>query len=118
MCYLGPIRAHQSSTRRTHLALQQIRSEFRLLLTGTPIQNNLQELQALLSFTLPELFKDRALFLRSFDFSALTAKNDAAALSDSEKEGILVDRLRGILEPFMLRRLKTDVQKDLPLKKE
>jgi hypothetical protein len=73
--------------RRTHIALQQIRSKFRLLLTGTPIQNNLQELQALLSFTLPEIFGDRSLFQESFDFSAWTSGSDAGALSHSEKQG-------------------------------
>ncbi|ORY88018.1 SNF2 family N-terminal domain-domain-containing protein [Leucosporidium creatinivorum] len=108
----------KNSESKSHIALQQIRAGFRLLLTGTPIQNNLDELQALLSFTLPDVFGNRSLFQRSFDFSSLTSTTGSAALSDSEKKGILVGRLRRILEPFMLRRLKTDVQKDLPLKKE
>lgn len=87
------------------------------MLTGTPIQNNLGELHALLAFTLPVLFKDKAVFDQAFTFENLTSL-DGSTLSKAAKEAILVGRLKGVLQPFMLRRLKADVAHDLPLKKE
>jgi len=60
--------------------VRQFHSKYRLLLTGTPLQNNLHELWSLLNFLLPEIFKSSDDFDEWFD---LGAKND---LSDAEKE--------------------------------
>lgn len=103
--------------RRTHQALKQYDVQFRLLLTGTPLQNNLDELYALLSFILPEIFSDPEAWTASFNFDSLTSA-DGSALSQADEFALLVAQLHLIVKPFMLRRLKKDVQKDLPLKKE
>ncbi|KAI5950059.1 IRC5 [Candida theae] len=96
----------------------------RLLLTGTPLQNNLNELWSLLNFILPDIFHDLELFQQWFDFDQLA--NFEQNEEDEETKTIiklniqetLVKNLHTILKPFILRRLKKDVIKDLPPKKE
>ena len=76
----------------------------RLLLTGTPLQNNLHELWALLNFLLPDIFGS------SDDFDSWFKFDD----SDTEEmEGAVVKKLHTILRPFLLRRLKNDVEDTL-----
>lgn len=83
----------------------------------SPQQNNLTELYALLSFILPHVFNDQDLFESQFDFSEITT-SDGSKLSEQEEVTLLVAQLQNILKPFLLRRCKKDVIKDLPLKKE
>lgn len=79
----------------------------RLLLTGTPLQNNLHELWALLNYLLPDIFKNAVDFDTWFDSDDCLAGNDD-----------IVQRLHSILRPFMLRRVKAEVEKSLLPKKE
>ncbi|GAA6027670.1 hypothetical protein JCM8097_007975 [Rhodosporidiobolus ruineniae] len=102
---------------KTLASLRQLKSEFRLLLTGTPLQNNLEELYALLYFILPHVFNDQEAFSAQFDFSAFT-DSDGTHLSAEDQVELLVAQLQNLLTPFMLRRCKKDVIKNLPLKKE
>eukprot|EP01127_Copromyxa_protea_P014393 TRINITY_DN39_c0_g1_i1.p1 TRINITY_DN39_c0_g1~~TRINITY_DN39_c0_g1_i1.p1 ORF type:complete len:924 (-),score=242.81 TRINITY_DN39_c0_g1_i1:725-3460(-) len=93
--------------------LKQIKSDNRLLLTGTPLQNNLTELWSLLHFILPEVFDSLKNFNAWFNFdSVFSDHSKAEATSD------VISKLHKILGPFMLRRLKSDVIKDLPKKRE
>ncbi|KNE68271.1 hypothetical protein AMAG_12941 [Allomyces macrogynus ATCC 38327] len=93
-------------------------SRYRLILTGTPLQNNLPELWALLNFVLPKIFNS----LSSFDdwFSAPFADvSGEEKISLTEEETLLViKRLHKVLRPFLLRRLKKDVESELPDKVE
>jgi ATP-dependent DNA helicase len=104
--------------------LKRLNTSNRLLLTGTPLQNNLNELWSLLNFILPDIFHDLESFQKWFDFSSLTnlsnkVKDDSTKqLIDSKIQESLVSNLHTILKPFLLRRLKKDVIKNLPLKKE
>lgn len=86
--------------RRTHQALKHYEVEFRVLLTGTPLQNNLDELYALLSFILPDVFADAAAWSANFNFDALT--EGGAALSKSDELALLVTQLHLIVKPFMV----------------
>ena len=94
------------------------RSRSRLLLTGTPLQNNLTELWALLNFLLPTIFSSSDSFESWFSapFQA-RAMGDAGDLN-SEETLLVINRLHQVLRPFLLRRLKTDVEKQLPDKVE
>uniref|UniRef100_A0A3B3SIW1 Proliferation-associated SNF2-like protein n=1 Tax=Paramormyrops kingsleyae TaxID=1676925 RepID=A0A3B3SIW1_9TELE len=88
----------------------------KLLLSGTPLQNNLAELWSLLNFLLPDVFDDLKSFESWFDIS--TISSDAESIVASEQENNILHMLHQILTPFLLRRLKTDVVLDLPPKKE
>ncbi|MCJ1306919.1 putative DNA helicase ino80 [Agyrium rufum] len=80
----------------------------RLLLTGTPIQNNMQELWALLHFIMPSLFDSHD------EFSDWFSKDiESHAQSNTKLNEDQLKRLHMILKPFMLRRLKSNVQKEL-----
>ena len=95
---------------------QNYKSPRRLLLTGTPLQNNLPELWALLNFILPSVFKSSS----SFDewFSAPFAGTAEQLSMNDEEKMLVIQRLHKVLRPFMLRRLKKDVEKQLPDKVE
>jgi ATP-dependent DNA helicase len=89
----------------------------RLLITGTPLQNNISELWSLLHFLLPEVFNDLNSFEGWFDFSSVLDNKGQADLVEKRKRN-LVTSMHAILKPFLLRRLKTDVETTLPKKRE
>ena len=82
-------------------------SRGRLLITGTPLQNNLKELFALLNFICPEIFSDYA------DLESFLHKDEKDADAVEEKSKKVVEALHKILRPFLLRRVKSDVEKNL-----
>ncbi|KAK9239719.1 SNF2 family N-terminal domain-containing protein [Lipomyces kononenkoae] len=98
--------------------LKSYDSANRLLLTGTPLQNNLAELWSLLNFLLPDIFHDLELFQSWFDFSALERENGPQEIIDEENRSNIVSNLHAILKPFLLRRMKSDVEYSLPPKRE
>lgn len=97
---------------QTSKRIRQFDSKYRLLLTGTPLQNNLHELWSLLNYLLPEIFTSSDDFDDWFDLG--TKANNQ--LSDAEKENKnneMIKQLHKILRPFMLRRIKREVEKSL-----
>ncbi|GAB7359043.1 hypothetical protein MBLNU230_g5115t1 [Neophaeotheca triangularis] len=98
--------------------LQSYQSANRLLITGTPLQNNLSELWSLLHFLMPSIFDKLESFEAWFDFSALKEKGGHEQILSEERKKSLVTSLHAILKPFLLRRVKTDVETGLPKKRE
>ena len=98
--------------------LKQYTSESRLILTGTPLQNNLAELWSLLNFLLPEAFSDLEHFESMFDFSDVQDKDGHEDFITKERKAKTVASLHAILKPFLLRRVKGDVETSLPKKRE
>ncbi|GMH40196.1 hypothetical protein BSKO_08100 [Bryopsis sp. KO-2023] len=88
--------------------VRMLRTTYRLLITGTPLQNNLHELWALLNFLLPEVFASSEKFEEWFSLGD----------GGKEKEAEVVQQLHKVLRPFLLRRVKSDVERGLPPKKE
>ncbi|RHZ75782.1 hypothetical protein Glove_209g141 [Diversispora epigaea] len=92
--------------------------KYRLILTGTPLQNNLPELWALLNFILPKIFNSVNSFEEWFNTPfANTGGQDKIALNEEETL-LIIRRLHKVLRPFLLRRLKKDVESQLPDKVE
>ncbi|XP_048951467.1 chromodomain-helicase-DNA-binding protein 1-like isoform X7 [Canis lupus dingo] len=89
-----------------HKTLLEFSVVFSLLLTGTPIQNSLQELYSLLSFVEPDLFPKEQVgdFVQRYQ--------------DIEKESDSGNELHKLLQPFLLRRVKAEVATELPKKTE
>jgi SWI/SNF-related matrix-associated actin-dependent regulator of chromatin subfamily A member 5 len=83
-------------------------TQHRLLLTGTPLQNNLHELWSLLNFLLPDVFASSEQFDEWFNLD----------VEDTAAKQRMIGQLHKLLRPFMLRRLKVDVEKTLPPKSE
>lgn len=104
---LTRMQAHRIKNEESSLSqvIRLFTSRNRLLITGTPLQNNLHELWALLNFLLPDVFGDS----EAFDqwFSGQDRDQDA-----------VVQQLHRVLRPFLLRRVKSDVEKSLLPKKE
>jgi len=104
--------AHRIKNENAQLSktVRTLKTENRLLITGTPLQNNLHELWALLNFLLPDVFASAERFDQLFDLQK-NAQND-------ETKKAIVAQLHRLLRPFMIRRLKADVEKSLPPKTE
>jgi hypothetical protein len=111
----------KNSKSRLHQVLNGFTCCNRLLLTGTPLQNNLTELWALLNFLLPKIFHSADDFENWFNepFSRMSGVEDDGSQKLSEEEQMLIiHRLHIVLRPFLLRREKSEVLKDLPDKQE
>ncbi|MDB9538918.1 DEAD/DEAH box helicase [Anabaenopsis tanganyikae CS-531] len=90
-------------------AVRELKTTFRIALTGTPVENKLQELWSILDFLNPGYLGNRQFFQRRFAIP-IEKYGDTSSLN----------QLRGLVQPFILRRLKTDrdIIQDLPEKQE
>lgn len=105
---LDEAQAIKSSSSSRWKSLLSLQCRNRLLLTGTPIQNSMQELWALLHFIMPTLFDSHD------EFSDWFSKDiESHAQSNTQLNEQQLRRLHVILKPFMLRRIKKNVQSEL-----
>ena len=104
---LDEAQAIKNPQTRAHQCVCRLSARTRLALTGTPVENHLGELWSLFEFLLPGLLGSRTDFRRKFR-------------RPIEKHGdsLRMDALRNRVRPFVLRRVKTEVEKDLPPKTE
>ena len=101
----------KNANTKRYRELMQINPKWRVLLTGTPLQNNLQELTSLLAFMMPELFRSEAEALANI------FKHKAKTTDSSTHDALLsaqrIARARSMMAPFILRRKKYQVLQDL-----
>ncbi|KAJ8394309.1 hypothetical protein AAFF_G00047160 [Aldrovandia affinis] len=105
----GHMLKNMNSLRYRHL--MAINAQHRLLLTGTPLQNNLLELMSLLNFIMPSMFSSStSQIIRMFSMKS----------SEEQRtyERGRIDQAKLIMKPFILRRIKSEVLKQLPQKQE
>uniref|UniRef100_A0A2D4MHV4 DNA helicase n=1 Tax=Micrurus spixii TaxID=129469 RepID=A0A2D4MHV4_9SAUR len=107
----GHMLKNMGSVRYQHL--MTINAKNRLLLTGTPVQNNLLELMSLLNFVMPHMFSSSTSEIRRIFSSKAKASEEH---SSYEKERIT--HAKQIIKPFILRRVKEEVLQQLPPKKD
>jgi len=104
-----------------HGAMAKLTCRMRLLLTGTPVQNSLNELWALLHYLLPDLFTNMMDFKAWFakPFAGVEGLNEFTIRLEPEQEQEVIQQMHALLSPFLLQRLKSEVLADrLPERKE
>ena len=106
----------RSSNTKRYSDLMKIKAACRLLLTGTPLQNSLQELASILAFLMPDIFEDP-----DVHSSVQIVFKHKAKVNESDTHGTLlstqrINRARSMMTPFVLRRKKAQVLKHLPKK--
>ena len=103
---------------RLGIELRKITTKNRLLLTGTPLQNDMEELWSLLNFLQPDLFNNYELFADWFDARKLDKmkKEGATQIVVQEQKNNILSQIHRIIGPFILRRKKTEVGDILPKK--
>ncbi|KAJ7327131.1 hypothetical protein JRQ81_016890 [Phrynocephalus forsythii] len=107
----GHMLKNMGSVRYQHL--MTINAKHRLLLTGTPVQNNLLELMSLLNFVMPHMFSSSTSEIRRI-FSSKAKPSEEHSIYEKER----IAHAKQIIKPFILRRVKEEVLKQLPPKKD
>ena len=105
-CALDEAQYVKNHATKTARAAKRVRARHRFALTGTPMENRLSELWSIFDFLMPGLLGSYMRFREHFELDITGGDEDAAR------------RLRSLVAPFMLRRLKADVLQDLPDKLE
>ncbi|OUM67632.1 hypothetical protein PIROE2DRAFT_27492, partial [Piromyces sp. E2] len=111
-------RLKNAQSKLTTVLTQHYQCRYRLILTGTPLQNNLPELWALLNFLLPKIFNSVKSFDEWFNSPFATQVGEEKIQLNEEEQLLIIRRLHKVLRPFLLRRLKKDVEHELPDKVE
>lgn len=96
------------STQRAK-SLLEIPSSHRIIISGTPIQNNLKELWALFNFSCPGLLGDKKWFKDNYEHYILRGNDKDASDRDKRIGSTVAKKLREHIQPFFLRRLKSEV---------
>lgn len=97
-------------------AIKQLTAQHRLILSGTPIQNNVLELWSLFDFLMPGFLGSERQFMARYSKPILQSR-DAKSSSREQEAGVLaMEALHRQVLPFLLRRVKEDVLQDLPPK--
>ncbi|KAL0847999.1 hypothetical protein Bca101_021246 [Brassica carinata] len=97
-------------------AVKQLKAQHRLILSGTPIQNNIIELWSLFDFLMPGFLGTERQFQASYGKPLLAARDPKCSAKDAEAGVLAMEALHKQVMPFLLRRTKEEVLSDLPEK--
>lgn len=101
---------------KTSMAVKRLVSNHRLILSGTPIQNNVLELWSLFDFLMPGFLGTEKLFQERFAKPIAASRNAKSSSKEQERGALAIESLHKQVLPFLLRRLKEEVLEDLPPK--
>ncbi|KAJ8949069.1 hypothetical protein NQ318_016971 [Aromia moschata] len=101
---------------RTSIAIKALTANHRLILSGTPIQNNVLELWSLFDFLMPGFLGTEKQFTARYSRPILASRDPKCSPKDQEAGVLAMEALHRQVLPFLLRRMKEDVLDDLPPK--
>ncbi|KAF2125919.1 hypothetical protein P153DRAFT_400046 [Dothidotthia symphoricarpi CBS 119687] len=106
----------KNSKSKTSQAVKQFQSNHRLILSGTPIQNNVLELWSLFDFLMPGFLGSEKVFQERFAKPIAASRFAKSSSKEQERGALAIEALHKQVLPFLLRRLKEEVLDDLPPK--
>ena len=101
---------------KTSMAVKRLNSNHRLILSGTPIQNNVLELWSLFDFLMPGFLGSEKVFQDRFAKPIAASRYAKSSSKEQERGALAIEALHKQVLPFLLRRLKEEVLNDLPPK--
>lgn len=101
---------------RTSIAIKKLTANHRLILSGTPIQNNVLELWSLFDFLMPGFLGTEKQFTARYSKPILASRDPKCSIKEQEGGALAMEALHRQVLPFLLRRMKEDVLDDLPPK--
>jgi len=115
-CVLDEGHLIKNSKSKTSQAVKNFQSNHRLILSGTPIQNNVLELWSLFDFLMPGFLGSEKVFQERFAKPIAASRFAKSSSKEQEKGALAIEALHKQVLPFLLRRLKEEVLDDLPPK--
>lgn len=115
-CVLDEGHIIKNGKTKSSKAIKQIKANHRLILSGTPIQNNVLELWSLFDFLMPGFLGTEKQFIQRYSRPILASRDGKSSAKEQEAGVLAMEALHRQVLPFLLRRVKEDVLKDLPPK--
>ncbi|XP_031131067.1 TATA-binding protein-associated factor BTAF1 [Ipomoea triloba] len=115
-CILDEGHIIKNAKSKVTLAVKQLKAQHRLILSGTPIQNNVLDLWSLFDFLMPGFLGTERQFHASYGKPLIAARDPKCSAKDAEAGALAMEALHKQVMPFLLRRTKEEVLSDLPEK--
>ncbi|XP_052171300.1 TATA-binding protein-associated factor BTAF1 [Diospyros lotus] len=115
-CILDEGHIIKNSKSKITSAVKQLKAQHRLILSGTPIQNNVLDLWSLFDFLMPGFLGTERQFQATYGKPLLAARDSKCSAKDAEAGALAMEALHKQVMPFLLRRTKDEVLSDLPEK--
>ncbi|KAJ8763174.1 hypothetical protein K2173_025559 [Erythroxylum novogranatense] len=115
-CILDEGHIIKNAKSKITVAVKQLKAQHRLILSGTPIQNNIMDLWSLFDFLMPGFLGTERQFQATYGKPLLAARDPKCSAKDAEAGALAMEALHKQVMPFLLRRTKDEVLSDLPEK--
>ncbi|KAG7964339.1 hypothetical protein I3843_09G164700 [Carya illinoinensis] len=115
-CILDEGHIIKNAKSKITIAVKQLKAQHRLILSGTPIQNNVMDLWSLFDFLMPGFLGTERQFQATYGKPLLAARDPKCSAKDAEAGALAMEALHKQVMPFLLRRTKDEVLSDLPEK--
>ncbi|XP_061359384.1 TATA-binding protein-associated factor BTAF1 isoform X2 [Gastrolobium bilobum] len=115
-CILDEGHIIKNAKSKVTLAVKQLKAQHRLILSGTPIQNNIMDLWSLFDFLMPGFLGTERQFQATYGKPLLASRDPKCSAKDAEAGALAMEALHKQVMPFLLRRTKDEVLSDLPEK--